>query len=284
MEVKKICVLGVGTIGYQIAQLAAQLGYEVSLRDVDQAAVDAGAQKVKQDLKKFFVDKGKITQEKADAIVGGMKFTTSLADAAGDVDLVIESVPEVMSLKKEVFKELDAVCPPHTILASNSSSLSITEIASLTKRQEKTIGFHFSNPVALLKHTEIIRGFNTSDDTLDTIKDIAAKFDREIVVMKDAPGHGARLLCVQINEAIRMIADGVCTAEDIDKSTKFALGHRWGLMEVADINLEIPYRVLTYLQQEYGEKYAPHPLLKQMVLAGRLGKKSGKGFYDYTKK
>ena len=283
MEVRKICVVGAGTIGYQIAQLAAQLGYEVTLRDIDEGILKRTAQTIKDGLKKFFVDKGKMTQEKADEILASMKFTTDLKEAAKNADLVVESIPEEMALKKETFKELDAICSPHAILATNTSSLSVTEIGSLTKRQDKVVGWHFSNPVAMLKHCELIRGFNTSDETMETMKELSKVFEREIVIMKDAPGHGARLLCVQMNEAIRMIAEGICTPEDIDKTTKHALGHRWGLMEVADINLEIPYRVLCYLHQEYGDKYAPHPLLKQMVLAGRLGKKTGKGFYDYQK-
>lgn len=283
MEVKNICVLGVGTIGYQLAQLAAQTGYNVTLRDIDDKIVKDGAQKIKQELKKFFVDKGKMTQQEADKAYARIKFTTDLKVAVKDADVVIEAITEDMPLKKQLFKELDELCPPHTILVSNTSSLSITEIGSLTKRQDKVVGMHFSNPVALLTFCEIIRGFNTSEETISTAKDLSVKFKRDINVVKDAPGQSARLLCVQVNEAIRMIAEGICTPEDIDRNTKMALGHRWGLMEVADINLELTYNVLKYLHQEYGDKYAPHPLLKQMVLAGRVGKKTGKGFYDYNK-
>ena len=283
MEVKRISVLGVGTIGYQIAQLAAQQGFEVTLRDIDEKIVRGGAEKIKQELKRFFVDKGKMTQAEADAVYARIKFTTDLKEAVKNADVVIEAVTENMALKKQVFKELDTLCPPHTILATNTSSLSITEIASLTKRQDKVVGMHFANPVSLLTFCEIIRAFNTSEETVATARDLALKFRRDINVVRDAPGQSGRLLCVQINEAIRMIAEGICTAEDIDRNTKLALGHRWGLMEVADINLELVYNVLNYLREEYGERYVPHPLLKQMVLAGRLGKKTGKGFYDYKK-
>ena len=277
MEVKKICVLGSGTIGYQIAQLCLQHGFTVVLRDVEQSLVEAGAKAIKSGLKRFFIDKGKMTQEEADEIYSRLSITTDLKEAVKDVDVVIESIPEDMDLKKALFKELDELCPPHTILASNTSALSITEIASVTKRQDKVVGMHYSNPVALLTFCEIIQAFNTSKETEETIADLAIKMKRDITRVKDAPGQSGRLMCVLVNEAVRMIADGICTPEDLDKTTKTALGHRWGIIEVADINLEIPYKGLKYLQQEYGERYAPHPLLKQMVLAGRLGKKTWKG-------
>lgn len=284
MEVKRICVIGAGTIGYQIAQLAAHCGYEAVLHDLTDEIVQDAANKVKTGLKKFFIDKGKMTQEEADRIYSRLTFTSDLKKAVKNVDLVIESVPEVMEVKQQVFKGLDEICDEKVILATNSSSMSITEIASLTKRQDRVGGLHFSNPPFVLKMCEIYKGFGTSNETLETLKTVALKLEREILVVNDSPGQMARLLNVFINEAITMIAEGVCTPEDIDFNTKVALGHRWGLMEVADINLELVYNSLTYLAKEYGEKYKPHPLLKKMVMSGQLGKKSGKGFYDYSKK
>lgn len=189
MDVKRICVLGVGTIGYQIAQLAAQQGYQVILRDIEEGVVKTGAKKIKEELKKFWVDKGKMTQAEADEGYDRIKFTTDLKEAVKDVDVVLEAITEDMALKKQVFKELDEICAPHTILASNTSSLSITEIGSLTKRQDKVVGMHFANPVALLTFCEIIRGFNTSDETVAIAKELALKLKRDINVVKDAPGQ-----------------------------------------------------------------------------------------------
>ena len=283
MKVKKICVLGVGNIGYQIAQLAAQHGYEVTLRDIEEKFVQDGAQKIKDGLKRFFVDKGKITQEEADAAFARLTFTTDLKKATKDADLVIESVPEDMALKQQVFKELDEICPPHTILTTNSSALAVTEISALAKRKDKVAGMHFSNPPSVLNLLEIRCCLGTSEETINTIKEVGTKLDQDMVVVKDFPGGFSRLLNVQMNEAIKLIEAGVCTPEDIDKVTTKALGHRWGLMQVVDLSLEIPYAVLSYLQKEFGDAYAPAPLLKQMVMSGRTGKKAGKGFYDYSK-
>jgi len=185
-------------------------------------------------------------------------------------------------LKKQMFKQLDGICPPHAILVSNTSALSILEIGSLTKRQEKVAGYHFANPVAIFRSVEIIRGFATSDETINTLKDLAKKWDYAFGLVNDLPGQSGRIMCVLINEAVKMIADGFTDAEGIDSISKM-LGHRFPIMEVADINLEIPYKGLLYLQQEYGDAYRPSPLLKKMVLAGKLGKKSGQGFYKYDK-
>lgn len=283
MKVKKICVLGVGNIGYQIAQLAAQHGYEVTLRDIEEKFVQDGAQKIKDGLKRFFVDKGKMTQEEADAAFARLTFTTDLKKATKDADLVIESVPEDMALKQQVFKELDEICPPRTILTTNSSALAVTEISAPAKRKDKVAGMHFSNPPSVLNLLEIRCCLGTSEETINTIKEVGTKLDQDMVVVKDFPGGFSRLLNVQMNEAIKLIEAGVCTPEDIDKVTTKALGHRWGLMQVVDLSLEIPYAVLSYLQKEFGDAYAPAPLLKQMVMSGRTGKKAGKGFYDYSK-
>jgi 3-hydroxybutyryl-CoA dehydrogenase len=169
-------------------------------------------------------------------------------------------------------------------LTSNSSALAVTEISAFAKRKDKVAGLRFSNPPSVLNLLEIRRCLDTSDETIEILKDLASKLDQEIVVVKDYPGGMARLLNVMMNEAIKMIEEGICTPEDIDLACKKALGHRWGLIQVIDMSLEIPYAVLNYLQKEFGDAYAPAPLLKQMVLSGRLGKKVGKGFYDYTNK
>lgn len=282
MEVKNIAVLGVGTIGYQIAQQAAQNGFQVYLRDVEDGIVARGLETIKKGLQKFFVEKGKMGQEEANGIVARIKGTTDLKEAVRDADVVIEAIPEVMELKKQVFKELDELSSPKTILASNTSGLSITEIGSLTKRQDKIIGTHFFNPVQVMRLLEVVKGANTSEETLNTIKDLAKKLRKEIVVLNDSPGFiTTRIILVMINEAIKLIHEGVATAEDVDKAVELGFNMPMGPLKIHDINCEIALHGLEYFRKEFGDAYHPCPLMKKAINAGYLGLKTGKGIRDY---
>ncbi len=285
MEIRKVCVLGMGTIGYQIAQQASQVGgFEVNLRDIEEEIVKKGLGMIRDGLKRFFVDKGKLTQEKADEIMERIKGTTDLKEAAQGVDIVIEAVTEDMELKKKVFKELDDICLPHTILASNTSSLSITEIGSLTKRQDKVIGTHFFNPVQVMRGIEVVKGANTSEETLSTIKALAQKLGKEVVMLNDSPGFvTSRMLLVMVNEAAKMISEGIAQAEDIDRLMQLAFGHPMGVLRSVYPNIEIVLKGLNYLREEFGDFYTPSPFLKKMINAGYIGAKTGKGFYEYKR-
>jgi 3-hydroxybutyryl-CoA dehydrogenase len=283
VEIKKVCVLGTGTIGFQIAQQATQVGsYRVSLRDVDAKLVQKGLDQIKGGLDKFFVAKGKMTQAQADEIFGRIEGTTDLKKAVDGADLVIEVIPEVLDLKKKVFKELDELCAPHTILASNSSSLCITEIASLTKRQDKAIGTHFFNPVPVLKLLELVVGFNTSQETVETIKEFAKRMNKEVVVVKDSPGFiTTRLFASLVNEATKLMQEGVATAEDIDKAMMLGFGWPMGPLRAGDWNTEITFNVLNYLRQQLGDGYRPTKYFCQMMSAGHKGRQVGRGFFKY---
>lgn len=283
MGLKKVCVLGTGTIGFQIAQQAAQVGgYHVSLVDIDDQLVRKGLDQIKGGLEKYFVKKGKMTQEAADEIFGRIEGTTDLRKAVDGAELVVEVIPEIMDLKKKVFKELDAICAPETILASNSSSFCITEIASLTKRQDKAIGTHFFNPVSVLKLLEVVIGFNTSRETIETIGDFARRINKEVVLVKDSPGFiTTRLFVTLVNEATKLMQEGVATAEDIDKAMTLGFGWPMGPLRAGDWNTEISFNVLNYLREQLGDEYRPTKYLRQMMSAGQKGRQVGKGFFEY---
>jgi len=286
MKVNKVCIVGAGVMGSQLAQLLANNGYEVSMTDIEDRFVQNGLNAIKGNLKKYFVDKGKMTQEEADKVVGRIKGTADLKRAVEGAQLVIESITEDMELKQQTFKRLDEACAPETILASNTSALSITAIGSLTRRQDKVIGMHFFNPVGVMKLVEIIRGVKTSDETCQVIKEMSANLGKEtIIVNKDVPGFiVTRLFVVLCNEAVKLLEEGVATAEDIDKGCQLGLGHAMGPLKSQDIVNGIPVGLhcLDYMRAELGECYRPSPLLRRKVEAGELGVKTGKGFYDYS--
>lgn len=281
---KKIGVLGTGTMGAGIVQVLAQNGFEVVMRARHQASVDKGMAVIEKNLTRS-VEKGRITEDDKKAALARISGSTEL-DIIKDVDLVIEAASENMESKKALFKEVDALVGPDTILASNTSSLSITEIASVTSRPDKVIGMHFFNPVPAMKLIEVINGMATSEETTRTIIELSEKIGKTPVQVKEAPGFVVnRILIPMINEAAGILADGVASAEDIDTAMKLGANHPMGPLALGDlIGLDVVEAIMDVLYNEYGDpKYRCSILIRKMVRAGKLGRKTGEGFFVYNK-
>lgn len=286
MEIKKIGVIGAGTMGNGIAQVAAQIGCEVIMRDVEERFVQNGLKNIDRFLSKG-VEKGKMTEDQKGAILGRIQGTTNMADLA-DVDFVIEAVIENMDLKRSVFKELDGICRAEVVLATNTSSMSITEIAVATQRPEKVVGMHFFNPVPLMRLVEVIRGFHTNDEAVQATMDLARKMGKETVEVKiDSPGFIVnRIMIPHMLEAINIVQEGVATKEDVDKAVKLGLNYPMGPFELMDLTgVDICKFVADYFYKELNKegKWVAPTLLKNMIRANRLGRKTGAGWYDYKK-
>lgn len=278
----KVFVVGAGTMGSGIVQAFAQNGVEVYLNDIKEEFIERGYNNIVKNITKL-VEKGKISEGDKNNILNNIHKSLNLEDAK-DCDLVVEAIIEDMKAKKELFKRLDEICSEKTIIASNTSSLSITEIAAATNRPDRVIGMHFFNPAPIMKLIEIIRGIATSDETFEKIKEISVKIGKDPVEVKEAPGFVVnRILIPMINEAIGILAEGVASKEDIDKAMKLGANHPMGPLELSDfIGNDIVLAIMEYLYEETKDaKYRPHIMLKKMVRAGYLGRKTGKGFYDY---
>ncbi|EJL40384.1 MULTISPECIES: 3-hydroxybutyryl-CoA dehydrogenase [Brevibacillus] len=283
MNVQTIMVIGAGQMGSGIAQVAAQAGFRVYLNDVQQPFVESGLATIAKNLSRN-VEKGKLSEDDKQAILSRLVVSTDLADAA-EADFVIEAVTENMAVKTGIFSRLDEVCPPHTILASNTSSLPITEIAAVTKRPEKVIGMHFMNPVPVMKLVEIIRGLQTADEVYQLTEDLSKQMGKVPVSVNDFPGFVSnRVLMPMLNEAIYCVYEGVATPEVIDEVMKLGMNHPMGPLQLADfIGLDTCLYIMEVLHEGFGDsKYRPCPLLRKYVKAGWLGKKSGRGFYVYN--
>ena len=282
MDVKTIAVIGAGTMGRGIAYVAALGGYRTILEDVSPAAREQGLDYIRQNLDEG-IARGKVAPEQKKGAFARLSTAPSVEDACREADLVIEAVPEDMELKIEIFTILDKFGKPGAIFASNTSSLSVTEMAAVTFRPESCVGMHFFNPVPKMKLLELVRALETSEATLSACTEVGRRMGKEVVVVRESPGFiTSRINAMIGNEAFYMLEKGIATAEDIDKALKLGLNHPMGPFELVDlVGLDVRLSILEYLHKTLGEKYRPCPLLAQYVKAGRLGRKAGRGVYDY---
>lgn len=282
MEVKTIGVIGAGTMGRGIAYAAAYGGYRTILEDVSPEMLEKGVAYIREALAEG-VAREKVTAEQQKSALANLTTSRSVEDVCRETDLLIEAVPEEMEVKLEIFTIFDKFARPAAILASNTSSLSVTELAAITFRAENCIGMHFFNPVPKMKLLEIVRALESSEDTVQACAEVGRRMGKEVVVIRESPGFiTSRINAMIGNEAFYMLQEGIASAEDIDKALKLGLNHPMGPFELVDlVGLDVRLNILEYLHKTLGEKYRPSPLLAQYVKAGRLGRKSGRGVYDY---
>ncbi len=281
-SVETLAVLGAGTMGRGIAHVSALAGYRTRLADVDREVLAAARRSIEKTLDKG-ISLGKVEADDAEAALERLSLHPDLTEAVGEADLVIEAVPEDIALKLEIFRAVEAAAPPGAFFATNTSGLSVTEIAAATARPERFAGMHFFNPVHIMRLVELVKGLETSEETLRTLAAVAAAMGKKVVTVNESPGFvTSRINALIGNEAFRMLQEGVATAEDIDLALKLGLNHPMGPFEMVDlVGLDVRLSILTYLHETLGEAYRPSRLLVQHVRAGRLGKKVGRGVYEY---
>jgi len=282
LEISKIAVLGAGQMGSGIAQVASASGYEVSMLDVSEEVLEKGMESISSSLTRF-VKAGKIKQGEVEGILGRISTTAVMAEAVKGAQLVIEAVPENLKLKKNIFSELGVLCEEETILASNTTELSITDIASATTCPDRVIGMHWFNPAPIMKLIEIVAGVDTSEKTIQAIQIVSRKMGKETVLVKDAQGFvTSRVLAAHMTECMRVLEEGVASAEDIDKAVKLGLNYPMGPFELADyVGLDTLLFASEGLTEAFGDRFRPPQVMRKLVEAGHLGRKTGRGFYNY---
>ncbi|WP_067726550.1 3-hydroxyacyl-CoA dehydrogenase [Oceanobacillus damuensis] len=282
MEIKKIAVLGSGVMGRGVAHVTAMGGFETTLYDISESQLERATNEIRINMEKG-VKRELYSKEVKDLALSNLNRTINFEEAVSDADFVIEAVPEDIKLKCEIFQKLDEICKSHVILATNTSTMSPTEIGGVTKRPDRVIAMHFFNPVFKMKLVEIIRGLETSDETYQTTEKVAKQMGKETVMVNEAPGFvTSRVSALVGNEAFRMLEEGVASPVDIDKAIKLGLNYPMGPLELGDlVGLDTRLKILNYLHETLGDRYRPSPLMIKYVKAGRLGRKVGKGVYDY---